>query len=179
MGVAPRSKRYAEMASEEKSTPMERASSWLEIAKHPDYDGHDSELAKHLRLVSASFDPTPSHPHNATSVFELIVPHTLCNMSGNLHGGAVALIFDICTSITINILAKPEFWDSGHVTRTLNCTYLRPVQEGQKVLIESQVVHLGKRMGVVTGVIRGTEEDGGKVCYTCEHGKASLTGSNM
>jgi len=39
-----------------------------------------------------------------------------------------------------------------------------------KILIESHVVHLGKRMGVVNGVIRAA--DSGKVLYTCEHNKA-------
>lgn len=92
-------------------------------------------------------------------------------MSGNLHGGAVALIFDICTSTAITAAAKDGFWDTGHVSRNLNCTYLRPAADGSKVYVESQVVHLGKRMGLVTGVIK-TED--GKVCYTCEHGKAAV-----
>ena len=112
----------------------------------------------------------------------MTVPHALCNMSGSLHGGAVALIFDICTSVTIAIAAKEGFWDLGHVSRTLNCTYLRPAAEGQKVLVESEVVHLGRRMGVVRGVIRGAEGEGegeGKVYYTCEHGKACLDGGRL
>ena len=110
----------------------------------------------------------------------MTVPRTLCNMSGSLHGGAVALIFDICTSVTIAIAAKEGFWDHGHVSRTLNCTYLRPAAEGQKVLVESEVVHLGRRMGVVRGVIRGAEGEGkGKVYYTCEHGKACLDGGRL
>ena len=40
---------------------------------------------------------------------------------------------------------------------------------GSKITIEGQVVHLGKRLGMTTGVIRGED---GKVCYTCEHQKA-------
>jgi acyl-coenzyme A thioesterase 13 len=97
-------------------------------------------------------------------------------MSGNLHGGAVALIFDICTSTAISACSKEGFWDTGHVSRTLNCTYLRPAPLGAKVTVESQVVHLGRRLGMTTGVIK-TED--GKVCYTCEHGKAAIGGASM
>jgi acyl-coenzyme A thioesterase 13 len=52
---------------------------------------------------------------------------------------------------------------------------------GQKILIESQVVHLGKRMGITTGVIRAADgaEGDGKVLYTCEHGKANLGGPGL
>jgi len=32
------------------------------------------------------------------------------------------------------------------VSRTLNITYLRPVSKGEVVLIESEVVHIGKRL---------------------------------
>ena len=56
---------------------------------------------------------------------------------------------------------------------TVNCTYLRPAPEGSKVFVESRVVHLGKRMGLTAGEMRLGSIDG-KVCYTCEHGKANV-----
>jgi acyl-coenzyme A thioesterase 13 len=46
------------------------------------------------------------------------------------------------------------------------------------VYIESQVVHLGKRMGLTTGVMKLGSEDG-KVLYTCEHNKAAIGASSL
>jgi acyl-coenzyme A thioesterase 13 len=138
--------------------------------------GHDSALIHLMTLESATYEPTPSHPHNAKTVFSFVIPNSLCNMVGTLHGGAVALIFDICTTTAIMAGAKEGFWDTGHVSRTLNCTYLRPAAEGQKVWVESEVVHLGRKLAMTRGLIR-TED--GKVCYTCEHGKAAVGGSSL
>jgi acyl-coenzyme A thioesterase 13 len=138
--------------------------------------GHDALLPKYLTLESATYAPTASNPHNASTVFSFEIPRELCNMNGSLHGGAVALIFDICTSTAISACSKEGFWDTGHVSRTLNCTYLRPAPLGAKVTVESQVVHLGRRLGMTTGVIK-TED--GKVCYTCEHGKAAVGGASL
>jgi acyl-coenzyme A thioesterase 13 len=87
-------------------------------------------------------------------------------------------IFDICTSTTMAAPSREGFWDTGHVSRTLNCTYLRPAPEGSKVYVESQVVHLGKRMGVSTGTMRIGSVDG-KLAYTCEHGKATIGSSSL
>lgn len=88
-----------------------------------------------------------------------------------LHGGAVALIFDICTSMTIGPVARRDFWNTGHVSRTLNCTYLRPVPQGSKCTVESEIVHLGRRVGMLRGRIL---DEKGRTCYTCEHGKAAV-----
>jgi len=82
----------------------------------------------------------------------------------------VATIFDATTSMSIAPIAREGFWESGHVTRTLNCSYLRPAPEGTELLIECEIVHLGKRMGMVKGVMR--RKDNGAACSTCEHQKA-------
>jgi acyl-coenzyme A thioesterase PaaI-like protein len=61
-------------------------------------------------------------------------------------------------------------------SRTLNCTYLRPVPGGEKIFVECEVVHAGKRMCLLKGVIK---MEGGKVCVTCEHNKAAVGGSSL
>lgn len=108
----------------------------------------------------------------------IIVTHSLSRISENLHGGAVALIFDICTSTAITAVSHDGFWDSGHVSRTLNCTYLRPAAMDTKVYVISEIVHLGKRQGLTKGEIRLGSEDG-KIAYTCEHGKAAVGSSSL
>ena len=67
---------------------------------------------------------------------------------------------------------------AGHVSRNLNCTYLRPAPKGMKVYVISEVVHLGKRQGLTKGEIRMEAEDG-KIAYTCEHQKAALGSSSL
>ncbi len=84
----------------------------------------------------------------------------------------MALAFDLATSLTISPLAREDFWDTGHVSRTLNCTYLRPAPEGSELFVESEVVHLGKRLGMLRGIMK--DKKSGKVCYVCEHGKAAV-----
>lgn len=133
----------------------------------------DGALRDNLQLLSASISPADANL--AKTVFTFRVTRPLCNSMGNLHGGAVALVFDICTSMTIAPAVREGFWDTGHVSRTLNCTYLRPAPEGSVVEVESEIVHLGRRMGLTKGVMKVD----GKVCYTCEHGKAALEASKM
>lgn len=192
-----REKLFREALADASQTPLQKVQKWFEVSamegyvvcalyltlfpqiyvKFVDqYQGHDALLPKIMTIESVEHKPTPDNPHHCTTVFSMTVPGELCNMSGSLHGGAVALIFDIATSTAITASSKDGFWDTGHVSRTLNCTYLRPAPEGAKISIESEVVHLGKRMGLTRGVIK-TED--GKVCYTCEHGKASVGNSSL
>jgi uncharacterized protein (TIGR00369 family) len=130
----------------------------------------DAVLRDHLKPVAAYADAKDANIGHTT--YELTVPRSLCNAGGNLHGGAVALIFDMCTSMTVSVVAREGFWDTGHVSRTLNCTYLRPAPEGSELLVECETVHLGKSLAHLKGVIRRKSD--GSVCYTCEHGKAKV-----
>ena len=79
--------------------------------------------------------------------------------------------------MTVGVVAREGFWDTGHVSRTLNCTYLRPAPEGSELLVECEVVHLGKTMAELKGVMRRKED--GKVCYVCEHGKVKVDFTSM
>lgn len=79
--------------------------------------------------------------------FELDIKPAMCNRMGNLHGGAAATIFDMCTTIAAAPLAKEGFWDFGGVSRTLSVTYMRPVPVNIKVLVECTVMQIGKRLG--------------------------------
>ncbi|KAF1984266.1 Thioesterase/thiol ester dehydrase-isomerase [Aulographum hederae CBS 113979] len=150
-------------------TPFEKAELFSNYLSEMFPGRFDSTIKPYLKLKSASVDP--SDPSLARLIYTLHIHPSLCNGGANLHGGAVALIFDMCTSMAIGCVAREGFWDSGHVSRSLNCTYLRPAAEGTDVSVEVETVHLGKKMALTRGVIRNGQ---GKVCYTCEHDKASL-----
>ena len=74
-------------------------------------------MCKILKLESVTYEPSKSNPHNARTVFSFVVPEELCNMNGMLHGGAVAMVFDLATSLTISPCVRDGFWDGGHVSR--------------------------------------------------------------
>lgn len=56
-----------------------------------------------LRLLSA----TPA----GTAEFELLADAPYGNLNGVVHGGAVALIFDMCTTSALGPLARPKYWE--------------------------------------------------------------------
>lgn len=119
-----------------------------------------------VQLVSASSKPTG----HVVFSFTVGAPH--CNRLGNLHGGCTATLFDICTTVALAPIARPGFWVFAGVTRTLNVTYIRPIAEGEEIVIESEVVHAGKRLCMIKGVMRRKSD--GAIMATCEHGKVSI-----
>ncbi|KAH8592937.1 HotDog domain-containing protein [Bisporella sp. PMI_857] len=125
-----------------------------------------SVISKQLTLVSASAEP------NGTSTFSFTVQEDHCNRLGNLHGGCTATIFDFCTTTALAPIARPGFWAYAGVSRTLAVTYLRPIPLGEEILIESTVVHAGKRLASIKGVMKRKSD--GAVMATCEHGKVSI-----
>jgi acyl-coenzyme A thioesterase 13 len=97
-------------------------------------------VRSHLHLLSATATPA------ATVTYAFTVTPAFCNRFGALHGGAAALIFDICTTTALATVARPGFWLDGGVSRNLNVTYLRPVMAGTECLVEGEVVQAGRRL---------------------------------
>ncbi|KAF2238557.1 thioesterase family protein-like protein [Viridothelium virens] len=129
----------------------------------PEADKHfDWAFLENLRLVDA--DPT------GMAEFEFEVLEQYCNLADNLHGGAAALMFDVCTSLAISPLAKPGFWEFGdHVSRTINVSYLRPAPSGTTVKLRCQVAAIGKQMCLIRAELKS--QDGKRIYCTMEHHK--------
>lgn len=112
-------------------------------------------------------------PGTATAVFEMKAAPEFTSSMGNLHGGAVALILDTCTSICAAPLAQEgSVWVFGGVSRTLSITYLRPIPESTNLVIECQVLQQGSRLSALRGEIRQKED--GRLLAVAEHNKASI-----
>jgi acyl-coenzyme A thioesterase 13 len=139
-----------------------------------------------LKLISASSSPV------GKVTFEYKVHPTHINRSGNLHGGCTATLFDWCTTTAIIPISKPGYWQYLGVSRTLNVTYLRPIPEGEEVIIENEVIHCGKKLcmdsrtqimvdmvptltgssAAIKGVMKRKSD--GAVLAICEHGKVNV-----
>jgi acyl-coenzyme A thioesterase 13 len=103
------------------------------------------------------------------AIFEITIQPYLCSKMRTLHGGAGCTLLDMLTSAILTFMARPGSLEAGHVSRTMTMTYLRPIQEGQTVVVECRPVSVGKNYANVYGEIRTLD---GKVCVTCTHDKA-------
>ncbi|OQU94468.1 hypothetical protein CLAIMM_00822 [Cladophialophora immunda] len=124
-------------------------------------------MREHIAVVSAS-----TTPGKATAVFEMKAAPLFSNRMGNMHGGAVAMIHDMCTTMTAAPLARRDFWWFGGVSRTLLITYLRPVRQNMDLVIECEVLQQGARLSTIRGEIK--DKRTGLLLSVAEHNKASI-----
>lgn len=124
-------------------------------------------MRDYIKIVSATRTGS-----TASATFEMVAGPIFLNRLGNMHGGAIAMIFDMCTTMTAAPLSQQDFWRFGGVSRTLNITFLNPVQEGQEILIECSVLQQGSRLSTISG--RMVDKATGKLLSVAEHNKASI-----
>lgn len=108
----------------------------------------------------------------AKAVFAFKIPRQYSNTPAGpqtIHGGAIATFFDITTSMAIVCNNFPG-WESLGVSRNLNVSYFKPPLEGDDVLIEAEVLSIGKNFATVRGVMK--RERDGVVLATCQHDRA-------
>ncbi|KAL1897032.1 hypothetical protein Sste5346_004236 [Sporothrix stenoceras] len=156
-----------------KDTLDEIAEMWLKSI--PDEAGNlaagnwMAAILPHLSLVQTS--PTDTQDTPVVS-FAFTVRPKHCNRMNSLHGGCIASIFDFTTTLSLARIGRPGFWDSLGVSRSLSVTYLRPAPAGTELLIDCEVVQVGRTLAALRGSIKRRRD--GQLVAVCEHGKVNV-----
>ncbi|EXV00322.1 thioesterase family protein [Metarhizium robertsii] len=144
---------------------------WLQLTKN----GH-GPLKEGDWMVSVmpflDVQSATASANTASITFTYTVQPQHCNRLHHLHGGATATLLDFCTSVPLSLVSRPGFWQYLGVSRCLTVSYLRPARAGDQVLIETEIVQVGKRLATLRGSIR-RKEDRQLLC-TAEHLKVNI-----
>ncbi|KAI0702869.1 HotDog domain-containing protein [Cytidiella melzeri] len=82
----------------------------------------------------------------ARIVFEIDVTEDMCNTLGNLHGGCIATLIDMCSSLTLPLLAQHvDRSKIVHVSVSLNTTFHAPIPLGCRLKIVNETLSFGNR----------------------------------
>ncbi|KAL3959472.1 thioesterase superfamily domain-containing protein [Purpureocillium lilacinum] len=146
-------------------TAEQKIDAWLHtIAQDSQGKNWMSDWVPLLRVRSVR----PNDPRPGVT-FAFTVQHEHCNNMGTMHGGCTASIFDVCTTLPVAFAMAPGSWEMLGVTRTLNVSYMLPVFVGDEVLIECEILQIGKKLAALRGVMRRMGDNA--IVATCEHGK--------
>uniref|UniRef100_A0A8D8PQV7 Acyl-coenzyme A thioesterase 13 n=1 Tax=Cacopsylla melanoneura TaxID=428564 RepID=A0A8D8PQV7_9HEMI len=103
------------------------------LQKMIDHEGHDTILKK-VKIVEAN--------DKGTCIAELTVEKEHTNIFNTLHGGYIATLVDIITSLAI--LAHPRVGKG--VSVNLNVSYLKPAKLGDELVIEGTTSKAGRTL---------------------------------
>jgi acyl-coenzyme A thioesterase 13 len=112
----------------------------------------DQAAIRNCTCTSAQRESDPGSTAKAT--FEMTPqPEYINNPNTKLqiHGGAVATFLDNLTSVSL--IASKRYFGQG-VSRNLRVDFLRPLLVGERVIVEAEILHIGKRVATVRGTIK-------------------------
>ena len=145
-----------------------RVSKIIEIFKNSkeELKSWDYDLIKRLILVET---PHKLILNPATDVlFTLNVEDSFCNLLGTMHGGAIATLIDLTTTLAISGIDKTY---RTNVSVQLSTNYQNPIKKNSNILIFNRVSKIGKTLAYSTGEIYDQEN---KLLSNSVHIKAML-----
>lgn len=90
--------------------------------------------------ITANMSCYPARHRRNRSRREDLRRHVQSNLPmGTLHTGATSAFFECATTWALYPIAKPGFWKSLRICRTIASTYLRPAVQGEVLLMECEV----------------------------------------
>ena len=82
---------------------------------------------------------TKISPAACTATFRFPVQPEFLNPMGTLHAGATSAFFECATTWALYPIARPGFWQSLGLCRTIAFTYMRPAVKGEVLVMECEV----------------------------------------
>ncbi|KAI9244302.1 HotDog domain-containing protein [Phascolomyces articulosus] len=101
-------------------------------------------------------------------IWEFKVEEKHCNQLGNIHGGCVATIIDICSSFAILTYEGKGGWSLIGVSTDLAVSYMSGIAAGQTCRLECDVQRVGKTLANIYTTVYNED---GKLCYSGSHTK--------
>ncbi|OCH94487.1 hypothetical protein OBBRIDRAFT_789176 [Obba rivulosa] len=106
-------------------------------------DDPDFEISFWNTLIATEMsmhDRTEDGKKQAKGVFELTVDRNMVNRRGNMHGGCIATLIDLCTSfVLVAALDVPQ------VSQVLTTLYHAPVPIDAKLRVVCETTSMGRR----------------------------------
>lgn len=89
---------------------------------------------------------------------------------GNLHGGCVATLIDICSSFAV-LVGTGKQWSLIGVSTDLSVAYLSGVSEGDVIRLECEVQRVGKTLA---NIFTRVYDQNNRLCYSGSHTKYNI-----
>ncbi|KAI8074285.1 HotDog domain-containing protein [Gilbertella persicaria] len=119
-------------------------------------------VGPNLRIIAAE-------PDKLTWEFKVDEQH--CNSLGNLHGGCVATLIDICSSFAILVSSNKRQWQLIGISTDLSIAYLSGVAKDNVLRIECEIQRVGKTLANIFTKIYDQDN---RLCYTGSHTKFNI-----
>ncbi|KAF8520769.1 HotDog domain-containing protein, partial [Hysterangium stoloniferum] len=106
-------------------------------------------IARRLCISRVDVGKNPEEPRRteAQVVCEITVESDMANALGTLHGGCIALLLDVCTSLPCNLMAYEIRKSTAcGVSQNINILYHAPGHMGSELRITSSLVSYGSRV---------------------------------
>ncbi|KAM0751617.1 acyl-coenzyme A thioesterase [Meredithblackwellia eburnea MCA 4105] len=122
------------------------------VLKAQDKWGFGASQARNIKLTSVELDGVELHGDgdtiakrgaNATVVVATVIDESCCNISGNAHGGYLAWLVDVASSLPVLALSGPDSWITSGVSTNINMYYIAAAPVGTKIEVISTVIQKG------------------------------------
>ncbi|KAG1136909.1 hypothetical protein G6F38_011704 [Rhizopus arrhizus] len=138
-----------------------------------DYPELDSVINFFQRTPGSAFEQIyedglkiiAAEPNKLTWQFIVEDKHT--NRYGNLHGGLVATLIDMCSSFALKLSTGTQ-WELIGVSTNMSIAYMKGVAPGNKIKLVSEVERVGRTLANIYTRIYNEQ---GQLCYSGSHSK--------
>ncbi|KAG1464867.1 hypothetical protein G6F56_004995 [Rhizopus delemar] len=111
-----------------------------------------------LKIVDAESDKV---------TWEFIIKDKHTNRYGNIHGGLIATLIDVCSSFAIRVNTGAQ-WKSLGVSTDMAISYMRGAQPGSVLKIVCEAHRVGNKLATLYTRIY---DQNNKLCYSGSHTK--------